>query len=157
MNLSNCLEIFFLLVSSTISVFGQAEQMKERILSPDYAVAEKALEENIKKRDVKAVCLSLKHRAQSLGIKAAVALGSIRSKEAVDCLTDALKDNQSFPPHNTEATLLRDELNRSLIGALRAITRLNLPVKKKYSVVDDPEVERTIRRIREWQKSHPSP
>ena len=153
-NPSNCFITLLLLISCTISGSGQTEQMTERILSQDYDVAEKVLEENIKQRDVKAVCLSLKHRAQSLRIKAAVALGSIRSKEAVDCLTEALRDNQAFTPVDTESTVLRDKLNRSLIEALRAITGLNLPVKKKYSFVQDPEIEKVISRIKQWQKKH---
>lgn len=153
MKLSNCSIILSLLISSTISGSGRTEQMKERVLSQDYDVAEKALEENKKQRDVKAVCLSLKHRAQSLRIKAAEALGSIRSKKAVDCLTEALKDNQTFTPVDTESTLFRDKLNKSLIEALRAITGLKLPVRKKYSYVQDPEVEKIIKRIEQWQKS----
>lgn len=153
MNPSNHRITLLLLISSTISGSGQTEQMKERVLSQDYDVAEKALEENKKQRDVKAVCLSLKHRAQSLRIKAAEALGSIRSKKAVDCLTEALKDNQTFTPVDTESTLFRDKLNKSLIEALRAITGLKLPVRKKYSFVQDPEVEKIIKRIEQWQKS----
>ena len=141
MNPSNHRITLLLLISSTITGSGQTEQMKERVLSQDYDVAEKALEENKKQRDVKAVCLSLKHRAQSLRIKAAEALGSIRSKKAVACLTETLKDNQTFTPVDTESTLFRDKLNKSLIEALRAITGLRLPVRKKYSFVQDPEVE----------------
>jgi HEAT repeat protein len=155
-NLSSCFIIALLLISCIIGAFGQTDQMKKRILSTDYDVAERALEENMNQRDVKAVCLSLKHRAPSLRIKAAEALGSIRSKEAVNCLTEALKGNQTFTPVDTESTVLRDRLNRSLIEALSAITGLNLPIKKKYSYVEDAEIEKIIRRIKEWQKSHPS-
>src|SRR5215210_5631020 len=117
MNLSNCFIILLVLISCTIGAFGQTEQMKERILSHDYVVAEKALEENVKQKDVKAVCLSLKHRAQSLRIKAAEALGSIRSEEAVDCVTEALKVNlasRHAPGYSdTESRFLSNKLDKS--------------------------------------------
>jgi len=131
--------------------------MKERILSHDYVVAEKALEENVKQKDVKAVCLSLKHRAQSLRIKAAEALGSIRSEEAVDCVTEALKVNlasRHAPGYSdTESRFLSNKLDKSLIDALRVITGLNLPTKNNYS---DSEIEKVISRVKEWQKTHPN-
>lgn len=154
MNLRNCFIAFFLIASVAIDVVGQTDQMKERILSPDYDVAKKALEENIEKKDITAICLSLRHRAMSLRRKAADALGSIRSKEAVECLTEALKINWNFMPFDTESTYIRDELNRSIIEALSAITGLDLSVKDKYSYVEDPEVEKIIAQIKEWQKAN---
>ena len=154
MNKGNYFIIILLIASIAIGVVGRTDQMKERILSPDYDVAKKALEENIEKKDITAICLSLKHRAMSLRRKAADALGSIQSKEAVECLTEALKVNRNFMPFDTESTYIRDELNRSLIKALRAITGLNLPLKDKYSYVEDPEVEKIIAQIKEWQKAN---
>ncbi len=156
MNLRNC-SIFFLLASSTIIASGQTEQMKGRILSQNYDIAEKALEENIKQRDVKAICLSLKHQAQSLKIKAADALGSIRSKEGVDCLIEALKANlasKHAPGYSdSESRALSNELDKSIIHALRVITGLNLPLKNKYP---DSEIEKVVKRTSEWQRKHQS-
>lgn len=143
-NTSRCVTAFSLLISFIITGFAQSEDMRERILSRDYNVAQKALEENVLAKDVKAVCLSLWHRAQSLKIKAADALGLLRSQEAVGCLTEALKDNLAYRPHDTESTLLRDQLNKSLIASLRAITGLRLPTKNKYL---DSDIEKVIKRI----------
>lgn len=127
---------------------AQTETMRERILNSDYYVAQKALEDSVKERDVKAICLSLKHRAQTLKIKAADALGSLISTEAIECLKEALKDNLAYRPYDTESTLLRDELNKSLIDAIMVITGLKLPAKKKYS---DSDVEKVIKRVEKWR------
>lgn len=122
--------------------------MRERVLSSDYRIAVNALDTNVKAMDIEAVCLSLKHRALSLKIKAADALGSLRNRQAVKCLNDALKENLTYRPYDTESTILRNELSRSLIDALRQITGLNLSTKKKYS---DSEIEQIIERTEKWQ------
>lgn len=152
MNLSRGLLLLFMLVLC-ISASGQAGTgNKEQILNNDYRVAERALDENVKRKDIKAICLSLKHRTLSIRRKAADAFGVIRAKESVSCLVEALEDLQSFIPFDTEAGVLKAELNSSLVRALAAITGLDLPTKKKLS---DSEAQKIVSRVREWQKTHP--
>ena len=117
-------------------------------------MAERALEENVKRKDSKAVCLSLKHRTLSIRRKAADALGASRARESVTCLTEAMEGLQSYMPFDTEAEFLKDELNNSLVRALAAITGLDLQAKKRMS---DSEAQKIVSRVREWQKTHPAP
>ena len=152
MNLSMGL-LFILLLGLCANASGQAVTgIKEQILSNDYRVAERALEENASRKDIKAICLSLKHRTLSIRRKAADALGVIRAKESVTCLTEALEELQSFIPFDSEAGVLKDQLNGSLVKALAAITGMELPTKKKFS---DSDVKKIVSRVREWQKTHP--
>ena len=143
MNLSKGLLLLFLFALCA-GASGQAgAENKAQILSNDYRVAERALEENVKRKDVKAICLSLKHRTLSIRRKAADALGVIRAKESVTCLTEAMEGLQSYMPFDTEAAIFKDELNNSLVRALAAITGLDLPTKKKMS---DSEAQKIVSR-----------
>ena len=50
--------------SIALAKFGQVDNpMKEKILSKDFKIAQDALEENKKQKNIQAICMSLKHQS----------------------------------------------------------------------------------------------
>jgi len=137
---------FFWSVTNAIAN-QETSTMRERILNKDFSIAQRALEENTKQKNVQAVCLSLKHQSLLIRRQAADALRSIQHKAAVKCLIEALENNQVVYLGGTETQVEQDNLNESIVLALKSLTGLDLLAKPKLSAA---EVKQVIQQSKEW-------
>jgi hypothetical protein len=146
---------FFLLPICVSIGLSQDKSMHDRILNKDYAIAEKALDENTNKKDVEAICLSLKSKFTPLKLKAAKSLGSIGDSKAVDCLVEGLRESDSIFTYNTESQDYKNAYISSAVQSLRSITGLELKVKKTPTKVDPwkIDIEQIIGEVKTWQSN----
>ena len=132
------------------------QEMTDRILSYDYHIAMAALEENRRQKNSQAVCLSLKHRSLVIRRLAAEALGELQAKSSVQCLIEALENNQTVLLGGSETVIEQDMLNEAIIGATEKITGLELKYKKSSPkkidrVASRKQVRAALEKIKTWQ------
>ena len=125
-----------------------SNSMNERILSKDFSTAQAALEENKHNKNLQAVCLSLKHRSLIIRKLAAQALGELKAKSSIQCLIEALEQNQTALIGGTETDIEQDKLNEAIIDATEKITGLELKNKKALS---RKEIRIALGKIKRWQ------
>src|SRR5438067_7048823 len=92
--LLSLLTIIFLSPVLSAITLQNGQTMRERVLSEDFPTAQKALEENRKRKDIQAICLSLENPLPGIKRQAAEALKILKDKAATRCLVKALENNQ---------------------------------------------------------------
>ena len=103
-------------------------EMQEKILSNDFSIARRALDENIKQKRIIAIQMSLKSRFLDIRRGAADAIKEINNKASIPALIEALEGNYNARyTGGLEMHALKTELNRSLLSALQTLTGLTFP------------------------------
>jgi hypothetical protein len=145
--------ILFLLTTISLSsglstvTLQSGQTMRERILSEDFSIANKALEENKKLKDIQAVCLSIENPFLEIKRQAAEALGKFKDRAATQCLVRGLESNRVELLGGSEVVGLQVAVNRSIISALEAITGLTLPASPRPTPI---EITKIKARINQW-------
>lgn len=152
------LALIWTLILGATFANAQTDGKSKRILSletkPVY-VAEEALKENIQKKDVKSICLSLKHPRLHIKQIAAEALGKIGDKTAVTCLLDAFKEHQNYVPlaSNSELDAAINEFDDVLLNSISKLTGLQFVYKSQEGKrLKASEATPIIRDIERWHK-----
>jgi hypothetical protein len=128
------------------------------ILSKDYAVAEKALNKAVLEKDKNTIRLGLKNHILTLKIKTVGAIKELNDKTFVPNLIEALRENQSIIDGGTETQGFQEELNKSIVSALRQLTKLKFPYFDDARKLDNfrdfarPDIQKVLEETQEWWK-----
>jgi HEAT repeat protein len=137
-----------LMACATRATAEQARnQMRERVLSKDFAVAKEALEENKKRKNVEMIRLSLNHYSLIIKRLATEALAELGDKGSVPSLIRALENNRVTLRGGTETQVLQSELDRAIVSALEKLTGLSF---SKNSVLSGGDIKQIIERSNLW-------
>lgn len=131
--------------------FGQQDtismEVQETILSKDFAVAKKALDDSREQKRVVAIRMGLKSQFLDIRREAANAIKELQDKPSVPFLTEALENNQVRYTGGSETQLMQAELNKSLLSALQTLTGLNLIEGRTLS---DALIQIAIQEYKRW-------
>jgi PBS lyase HEAT-like repeat len=123
------------------------QEMQEKILSKDFAVAKKALDDNRQQKRVMAIRMSLKSQFLNIRKEAADAIRELQDKPSVPALIEALENNQVRYTGGSETQLMQAELNKSLLSGLQTLTGLNLTEGRELS---DTQIKKAIQESKLW-------
>lgn len=137
--------------SQTNSQSNMHMEQDNKILSRDYAIAEKALDKAVSERDKKTIRLGLNSRFLPIKQKTVEVIAEIKDETFVPNLIETLGENQAVMTGGTEMQIMQDDLNKAIVFALEQLTGLQFLFLENLSSED---IQRVLKESQEWWKTH---
>lgn len=138
-------------VEQTTAFQDASIQNDNKILSEDYAIAEKALNKAVLKKNKDTIKLGLKSPIPDIRKKTVEAIAKIGNEAFVPNLIVALEQNQGIIAGGSEIQSLQNKLNEIIISTLEQLTKLKFNISKPLSPEDIKEV---LDKTKDWCKTN---
>ena len=141
----------------TVKTEMQNLRQQDLILAKDYYVAKKALDKAVQERDTATFKLGLKAFSFQIRKDIVEEIKKLNDKSFVPDLAHALEANQGCLSGGSETDFLQQELNTSILSALKKLTKLKFSYVKSSltSCLNNSaskDVKRILKESREWWK-----
>lgn len=110
-------------------------KLENNILSNDFQVASKALDENVKENDLKSICVSLRSPFFQIRVRAAKSLQKHNLSALVNELITAYENNQVEYTGGSEIEVMQKELDDEVFKTLEIFTGIPRKAKDSDSIL----------------------
>jgi hypothetical protein len=123
----------------------------DKILSRDLSIAENALNKAILGKDKDTIKLGLKNPVFTIRQKTVEAIAELKDESFVPELVEALQENQGLIAGGSEAQIMQDDLNQSIVYAISRLTRQKF---KLSNPISSQEIKEVLDKSQNWCKFH---